>query len=170
VTASVNISRNLCIAVPKKKPGLLMIAVSLSQLLRAPVSGGIGRDVEVDDSSSVASRADIVAFFSTLVSLFFHVFRSRRTILSEITLVKKENENRLRRLGRRGLNWMHGTSFYVVAIGRIRGFGGRFRSLVSQRRRRVLQGFEVWLRGQTSEPDAETRRNHPNIPYSRDCP
>jgi len=34
----------------------------------------------------------MVDFFSTLLRLFFQVFRSRRTILSEIALLKKENE------------------------------------------------------------------------------
>jgi hypothetical protein len=91
----------------------------------------------------------MLAFLSTLLRLFFHVFRSRRTILSEIALLKKEkeDENLMRRPGRRGFNWMHGTSCEFVAIGWIRGFSGRFRSLVSQRRRR-MRSAEVlfWAR------------------------
>jgi hypothetical protein len=43
----------------------------------------------------------MVAFFSTLLRLFFHVFWSRRTILSEIALVKKENEILLRKMGKK---------------------------------------------------------------------
>jgi hypothetical protein len=43
----------------------------------------------------------MVAFFSTLLRLFFQVFRSRRTILSEIALLKKENEILLRKMGKK---------------------------------------------------------------------
>ena len=43
----------------------------------------------------------MVAFFAFLLRLFFQVFRSRRTILSEIALIKKENEILLRKMGKK---------------------------------------------------------------------
>jgi hypothetical protein len=54
----------------------------------------------------------MVAFFSTLLRLFFHVFRSKRTIFSEIALLKKENEILLRRVGKKRVH-----STYTIRSG-----------------------------------------------------
>jgi hypothetical protein len=60
----------------------------------------------------------MVAFFSILLRLFFHVFRSKRTIISEIILLKKENEILLRRLGKRRVQFdVYDRLFLVVLNG-----------------------------------------------------
>ncbi len=60
----------------------------------------------------------MVAFFSILLRLFFHVFRSKRTIISEIGLLKKENEILLRRLGKRRVQFdVYDKLFLVVLNG-----------------------------------------------------
>ena len=41
----------------------------------------------------------MVLFFASLLRLFLEVFRSKRTIVSEIALLRKENEILLRRIG-----------------------------------------------------------------------
>jgi len=60
----------------------------------------------------------MVAFFSTLLRLFFHVFRSRRTILSEIALLKKENEILLRRFGKKRVQFGFFDKFFLVVLNR----------------------------------------------------
>jgi hypothetical protein len=37
-------------------------------------------------------RANMISFFAILLRLFFKIFRSNRTILSENALLKKEND------------------------------------------------------------------------------
>jgi hypothetical protein len=58
----------------------------------------------------------MVAFFSTLLRLFFHVFRSRRTILSEIALVKKENEILLRKMGKKKVHFGFYDRLFLVVL------------------------------------------------------
>ena len=47
----------------------------------------------------------MVAFLSTLLRLFFQFFRSRRIILSEIALLKKENESLVRKMGKKRVHF-----------------------------------------------------------------
>jgi hypothetical protein len=56
----------------------------------------------------------MVAFFSTLLRIFFHAFRSKRTILSENALLKKENEILLRRLGKKKAHFSFYDRLFVV--------------------------------------------------------
>ena len=60
----------------------------------------------------------MVAFFSTLLRLFFQVFRSRRTILSEIALLKKENEILLRKMGKKRVHFGFYDKFFFVVLNR----------------------------------------------------
>ena len=43
----------------------------------------------------------MVTFFASLLRPFLHIFRSKRTIVSEIGLVKKGNDILLRRVGKK---------------------------------------------------------------------
>ncbi len=60
----------------------------------------------------------MVAFFSTLLRLFFQVFRSRRTILSEIALLKKENEILLRKMGKKKVHFGFYDKLFLVVLNR----------------------------------------------------
>jgi len=60
----------------------------------------------------------MVAFFSTLLRHFFHVFRSRRTVLSEIALVKKENEILLRKMGKKKVHFGFYDRLFLVVLNR----------------------------------------------------
>jgi hypothetical protein len=60
----------------------------------------------------------MVAFFSTLLRLFFQVFRSRRTILSEIALLKKENEILLRKMGKKKVHFGFYDKLFLVVLKR----------------------------------------------------
>jgi hypothetical protein len=60
----------------------------------------------------------MVAFFSTLLRLFFHVFQSKRTIISEIALLKKENEILLRRFGKKRVQFGFFDKFFLVVLNR----------------------------------------------------
>ncbi len=60
----------------------------------------------------------MVAFFSTLLRLIFHVFRLRRTTLSEIALVKKENENLLRKMGKKRVHFDFYDKLFLVVLHR----------------------------------------------------
>jgi len=56
----------------------------------------------------------MVAFFSTLLRLFFQVFRSRRTILFEISLLKKENEILLKKMGKKKVHFGFYDKLFLV--------------------------------------------------------
>jgi putative transposase len=58
----------------------------------------------------------MVAFFSTLLRLFFYVFRSKRTIISEIALLKKENEILLRGFGKKRVQFGFDDEFFLVVL------------------------------------------------------
>ncbi len=60
----------------------------------------------------------MVAFFSTLLRLFLQVFRSRRTILSEIALLKKENEILLRKMGKKKAHFGFYDKLFLVVLNR----------------------------------------------------
>jgi hypothetical protein len=60
----------------------------------------------------------MISFLSTLLRIFFSAFRSRRTILSEIALVRKRNENLLRRLGRKKGAYRFYDKLFVVVLNR----------------------------------------------------
>jgi putative transposase len=60
----------------------------------------------------------MIAFFSTLLRLFIHVFRSKGNILSENALLKKENEILLRKTGRRRVHFDFYDKLFLVALNR----------------------------------------------------
>jgi hypothetical protein len=47
----------------------------------------------------------MITFFGTLIRIFFHAFRSKRIILSENALLKKENDILLRRIGKKRVHF-----------------------------------------------------------------
>jgi hypothetical protein len=47
----------------------------------------------------------MITFFGTLIRIFFHAFRSKKTILSENALLKKENDILLRRVGKKRMHF-----------------------------------------------------------------
>jgi len=47
----------------------------------------------------------MITFFGTLIRVFLHAFRSKRTILSENALLKKENDILLRRVGKKRVHF-----------------------------------------------------------------
>lgn len=47
----------------------------------------------------------MITFFGTLIRIFFHAFRSKRIILSENALLKKENEILLWRVGKKRVHF-----------------------------------------------------------------
>jgi len=67
----------------------------------------------------------MVAFFSTLLRLFFQVFRSRRTILSEFALIKKENEILLRKIGKKRAHFNFYDKLFLVVLNRAADIKGR---------------------------------------------
>jgi hypothetical protein len=56
-------------------------------------------------------RVEMATLFASLLRLFLQIFRSRRTIVAEITLVRKENEILLRRLG-----WMSVEAGFLLSL------------------------------------------------------
>jgi hypothetical protein len=80
----------------------------------------------------------MIAFFTTLLRLFLQAFRSKRNILTENALLKKENDIRLRRVGRKRVHFKvfdnMKMSRSITVSDRIRGFSNRFRSRVNRRR------------------------------------
>jgi hypothetical protein len=60
----------------------------------------------------------MVAFFSTLLRLFFQAFRSKRTILSEIALLKKDNEILLRKMGKKKVHFNSHDKLFLVVLNR----------------------------------------------------
>jgi hypothetical protein len=60
----------------------------------------------------------MIAFFSTLLRLFFHVFRSKRSILSEIALLQKENEILLRKTGKKKVSFGFYDKLFLVVLNR----------------------------------------------------
>jgi hypothetical protein len=47
----------------------------------------------------------MISFFAILLRLFFQIFRSKRIILSENALLKKENDILLRRVGKKRVHF-----------------------------------------------------------------
>jgi putative transposase len=60
----------------------------------------------------------MIVFLSTLLRIFFYAFQSRRTIVSEIALVRKENEILLRRLGRKRVAFGSYDKLFLVVLNR----------------------------------------------------
>jgi len=60
----------------------------------------------------------MVTFFASLLRLFLQIFRSKRTIVSEIALVRKENEILLRRLGRKRVAFGFYDKLFIVVLNR----------------------------------------------------
>jgi hypothetical protein len=60
----------------------------------------------------------MVHFFASLLRLFFRVFRSRSTIVSEIALLRKENEILLRRVGKQRVHFSFYDKLFVVVLNR----------------------------------------------------
>jgi transposase InsO family protein len=57
----------------------------------------------------------MIAFFATLLCLFFQAFRSKRNVLSENALLKKENEILLRKVGNKRVRFsFYDKLFFVV--------------------------------------------------------
>jgi len=57
----------------------------------------------------------MIAFLATFLRLFFHAFRSKRIILSENALLKKENDILLRRVGKQRVHFnIYDKLFFVV--------------------------------------------------------
>ena len=57
----------------------------------------------------------MIAFFATLLRLFFQAFRSKRNVLSENALLKKENEILLRKVGNKRVRFsFYDKLFFVV--------------------------------------------------------
>jgi len=57
----------------------------------------------------------MISFFAILLRLFFQIFRSKRIILSENALLKKENEILLRRVGKKRVHFnIYDKLFFVV--------------------------------------------------------
>ena len=57
----------------------------------------------------------MIAFFASLLRLFFQAFRSKRNVLSENALLKKENEILLRRVGKKRVHFnIYDKLFFVV--------------------------------------------------------
>ena len=60
----------------------------------------------------------MVTLFASLLRLFLQVFRSKRTIVSEIALVRKENEILLRRLGMKRVAFGFYDKLFLVVLNR----------------------------------------------------
>ena len=60
----------------------------------------------------------MIAFFTTLLRLFLQAFRSKRNILSENALLKKENEILVRRLGKKRVHFDFYDKLFLVALHR----------------------------------------------------
>ncbi len=60
----------------------------------------------------------MVAFFAFLLRLFFHAFRSKKTVLSENALLKKENEILLRRIGKKKVYFGFYDKLFMVVLNR----------------------------------------------------
>jgi hypothetical protein len=60
----------------------------------------------------------MVHFFAFLLRLFFHAFRSKSILLSEMVLVKKENEILLRRFGKKRVQFGFYDKFFLVVLNR----------------------------------------------------
>jgi hypothetical protein len=63
-------------------------------------------------------RVDMITFFGTLIRIFFHAFRSKRIILSENALLKKENHILLRRVGKKRVHFNIYDKLYFVVLNR----------------------------------------------------
>jgi hypothetical protein len=75
-------------------------------------------DVSLWKAHSLASRADMGVFFSTQLRLFFHVFRSKGSIRSEIALLKKENEILLTKMGKKKVHFGFYDRLFLVVLNR----------------------------------------------------
>jgi hypothetical protein len=60
----------------------------------------------------------MVLFFASLLRMFLQVFRTKRTIVSEIALLRKENEILLRRLGKKRVQFGFYDKFFLVVLTR----------------------------------------------------
>ncbi len=57
----------------------------------------------------------MIIFFGTLILISFYAFRSKRIILGENALLKKENDNLLRRVGKMQVHFnIYNKLFFVV--------------------------------------------------------
>jgi hypothetical protein len=60
----------------------------------------------------------MIAFFATLLRLFFQAFRPRRNVLSENALLKKENEILLRKMGKKRAHFNFYDKLFLVVLHR----------------------------------------------------
>jgi len=60
----------------------------------------------------------MIAFIATLLRLFFQAFRSKRNVLSEIALLKKENEILLRKMGKKKVHFGFYNKLFLVVLKR----------------------------------------------------
>ena len=60
----------------------------------------------------------MVLFFASLLRIFLQVFRSRRTLVSENALLRKENEILLRRVGKKRVQFNLHDKLFVVVLNR----------------------------------------------------
>jgi hypothetical protein len=58
----------------------------------------------------------MVRFFAFLLRLFFHAFRSKSILLSEIVLVKKKNEILLRKVGKHRVHFSYYDKLLLVVL------------------------------------------------------
>ena len=57
----------------------------------------------------------MINFFGTLIRIYFHAFRSKRTVLSENALLNKENEILARKMGKKRVHFnIYDKLFFVV--------------------------------------------------------
>ena len=81
----------------------------------------------------------MITFFGTLIRIFFHAFRSKRIILSENALLKKENDILLQRVGKKRVRIRYLRSFVLQCTATASGgFSNGFRSRVNRGRQGVL--------------------------------
>jgi hypothetical protein len=65
--------------------------------------------------ASLTFRVDMITFFGTLIRIFSHAFRSKRNILSERALLKKEDDLLLQRVGKKRVHCsIYDKLFFVV--------------------------------------------------------
>ena len=65
--------------------------------------------------ASPTFRVDMIIFLAILLRFFLHAFRSRRIILSEDALLKKEDDILLRRVGEKRVHFnIYDKLFFVV--------------------------------------------------------
>jgi hypothetical protein len=68
--------------------------------------------------ASPTFKANMISFLAILLRLFFQIFRSEGTILSENALLKKENDILLRRVGKKRVHFNISQKLFFVVLNR----------------------------------------------------